>query len=165
MKRLVVYYSYTGNTRQIAERVKDKLNCYTLELEPKIPFSTDYDTVVNEYQNNSIENKLIDIKDFNLDLNCYDEIILGTPVWWYSICHVVASFLKKYDLSNKTIYPYATNAGWLGHTFNDIKKLCYNSNVKYEQNIVFESYSTTLKTSENDIDKWIEKIRGENKND
>ena len=54
MKKLVVYYSYTGNTKKIADMIKNKLDCDILELEPLTPFSKDYDEVVNEYQNNSM---------------------------------------------------------------------------------------------------------------
>ncbi len=43
IKTLVVYYSFTGNSKEIAEYVKDKLNADIIELEPKIPFSDDYD--------------------------------------------------------------------------------------------------------------------------
>ena len=77
---------------------------------------------------------------------------------WYTISPVVVTFLKKYDLSGKKIYPFATNAGWLGHTFPDFKKLCPNSNVINEKNIVFESYSSNLVTSTEEINDWIEKI-------
>lgn len=45
---LVIYYSFTGNSKKVAKYVKDKLNADILELEPKIPFSDDYDTVVEE---------------------------------------------------------------------------------------------------------------------
>ena len=69
MKKLVVYYSYTGNTRKIASIIKEKLNCDVLEIEPLTPFSEDYDEVVDEYQNNSIDNKEVAIKDINVDLN------------------------------------------------------------------------------------------------
>ena len=61
MKKIVVYYSYTGNTKKIANMIKEKLNCDCIELTPKIPFSTDYQTVVDEYQNNSIDNMKIDL--------------------------------------------------------------------------------------------------------
>ena len=63
------------------------------------------------------------------------------------------------DLSSKTIIPYATNAGWLGKTFIEIKKLCQNSKVESEMNIVFESYNNELVTSKSDIDKWINDIK------
>lgn len=158
MKKLIVYYSYTGNTKKIANMIKERLDFDILELSPKIPFSNDYQTVVDEYQNNSINNKIIDINDINIDLNNYQEIIIGTPVWWYTISPVVITFLKKYDLSNKKIIPFATNAGWLGKTFNDIKKLCPNSIVEKEMNIVFESYSDKLKTNISDINNWIDNL-------
>lgn len=158
MKKLVVYYSYTGNTRKIASIIKDKLNCDVLELEPLTPFSEDYDEVVDEYQNNSIDNKEVAIKDINVDLNNYDEIIIGTPVWWYTISPVVVTFLKKYDLSGKKIYPFATNAGWLGKTFKDFTKLCPNSEVHDGMNILFKSYSSELVTSDDDLDDWINNL-------
>lgn len=81
MKKLVVYYSYTGNTKKIALNIANTLSCDILELEPKVPFSTDYQEVVDEYQNNSISNKEVEIKDITLNLEAYDEIIVGTPVW------------------------------------------------------------------------------------
>ena len=158
MKKLVVYYSYTGNTRKIASIIKDKLNCDVLELEPFTPFSEDYDEVVDEYQNNSIDNKEVAIKDINVDLNNYDEIIIGTPVWWYTISPVVVTFLKKYDLSGKKICPFATNAGWLGKTFKDFTKLCPNSEVHDGMNILFKSYSSELVTSNDDLDDWINNL-------
>ena len=159
MKRLVIYYSYTGNTKKIALMIKNKLNCDILELEPKVPFSNDYDEVVGEYQNNSINNKVVEIKDINLNISEYDEIIIGTPVWWYTMCPVITTFLKQYDLTNKTIYPYATNAGWLGHTFVDFKKLCSNSTLKDGMNIVFSSTNLNeLVTSEDEIEKWIKEL-------
>ena len=158
MKKIVVYYSYTGNTKKISNMIKEKLNCDILELTPKIPFSTDYQAVVDEYQNNSIQNKSVEINDIKIDLNQYDEIIVGTPVWWYTISPVVVTFLKNYNLDNKTIIPFATNAGWLGKTFKDIEKLCPNSKIEKEMNIVFESYSDKLKTDEKEIDNWIDKL-------
>ena len=104
--------------------------------------------------------KLIDIANrIDGKSNDYDTIILGTPVWWYRETPVIRTFLKENDLSSKTIIPYATNAGWLGKTFTEIKKLCQNSKVESEMNIVFESYSNELVTSKSDIDKWINDIK------
>ena len=48
---LIIYYSFSGNSKKVAEYVKNKLDADTLELEPAIPFSDDYDQVVNEWQN------------------------------------------------------------------------------------------------------------------
>lgn len=157
-KKLVVYFSYTGNTRKIANIIKDKLNCDILEIETIIPYSSDYQTVVDEEQNRDASYRLPDIKEFDINLDNYDTIIIGTPVWWYNAAPAIRKFLTEYDLSGKTIVPFATNAGWLGKTFTEIKKLCPNSNVINEMNIVFESYSDNLVTKEEDIDRWINLI-------
>lgn len=159
MKKLVVYYSYTNNTKVIANMIKKKIDCDMIELIPKVPFSSDYQTVVDEYQNNSVNKNEVLINDINVNLDNYDEIIIGTPVWWYTICPVVITFLKQYDLSGKTIIPFATNAGWLGRTFKDFEKLCNNSTIKNEMNIVFDFNNLNeLKTSTNEINNWIEKL-------
>lgn len=158
MKKLVIFYSYTGHTKMIAENIQRKLNCDILEIKPVKPYSTDYQTVVDEEQNNSSVGKTPDIQKIDKNLNDYDEIIIGTPVWWYTIAPVIRTFLTQNDLSNKTIKPFATNAGWLGHTFQEIQKLCPNSKVDKGMNIVFESYSDNLVTSPDEIEKWIDEL-------
>lgn len=155
MSKLIVYFSYTGNTRMIANKIRDKLNCDILEIKTVIPYSSDYETVVNDEQNSESSTKLPDILDIELDLNKYDEIILGTPVWWYRSAPAIRTFLTKNNLSNKVIKPFATNAGWLGRTFKEITNLCPNSQVEPGMNIVFESYSNNLVTSEQEIDSWL----------
>lgn len=156
MNKLIVYFSYTGNTRMIAYKIKDRLNCDILEIETVIPYSDDYQSVVDDEQNSEASNHLPEIKDINVDLTKYDEIILGTPVWWYRPVPAIRTFLAQNDLSGKTIKPFATNAGWLGRTFNEIKSLCPNSKVENGLNIVFESYSDKRVTSEDEIDNWID---------
>ncbi len=158
MKKLVVFYSYTGHTKMIAESIQRKLNCDILEIKPVKPYSTDYQTVVDEEQNNSSVGKTPDIQKIDKNLNDYDEIIIGTPVWWYTIAPVIRTFLTQNDLSNKTIKPFATNASWLGHTFKEIQKLCPNSKVDKGMNIVFESYSDNIVTSPDEIEKWIDEL-------
>ncbi len=155
MNKLIVYFSYTNNTRTIANKIKDKLNCDILEIKTKIPYSDDYQTVVDDEQNSEASNHLPEIEDINIDLSKYDEIILGTPVWWYRPVPAIRTFLTQNDLKGKTIKPFATNAGWLGKTFKEIKSLCPNSNVEEGMNIVFESYSDKLVTSEKEIEDWI----------
>ena len=162
MKKIVVYFSYTGNTEMIANKIKDKLDCDILKIETKVPYSTDYDKVVNDEQNSEASNHLPEIKEININLNQYDTIILGTPVWWYRPTPAIRTFLTKKNLDGKTIIPFATNAGWLGRTFNEIKNLCPNSKIEKEMNIVFKSYSDKLKTDEKEIDNWIDKIEKEN---
>lgn len=155
----MVYFSYTNNTKTIVELIQKKLNCDILRIETKVPYSNDYQTVVDNEQNSEASNHIPEIKDININLDEYDTIILGTPVWWYRPCPAIRAFLTKYDLSNKTIIPFATNAWWLGRTFKEIEKLANKSTIKSEKNIVFESYSSNLKTNKQEIESWIETLK------
>ena len=155
MNELIVYFSYTNNTRMIANQIKAKLNCDILEIKTVVPYSGDYETVVNDEQNSEASNYLPEIQKIDVDLSKYEEVILGTPVWWYRPVPAIRTFLTQNDLSGKIIKPYATNAGWLGRTFQEIEKLCPNSKVDKGMNIVFESYSDKLVTKEQEIENWI----------
>lgn len=158
MKKLVVYFSYTGNTKKIVQMIKEKLDCDILELSPVIPYSSNYQTVVDETKENLQTRETPKINDININLDNYEKIIIGTPVWWYTITPVIRTFLTKYDLSGKIVYPFATNAGWLGHTFDEIEDLCPNSKIEKGMNIIFESYSSNLKTKEEAINEWINRL-------
>lgn len=158
MKKIVIYFTYTGNTKMIANKISKILNCDILEIKPKVPYVNDYNEVVEDEHNSERSNYLPEIENINIDLNDYNEIIIGTPVWWYRPAPVIRTFLNKFDLSGKKVIPFATNAGWLGKTFKEIKELCPNSKVSQEMNIVFESYSSNLVTKEEDINTWINSL-------
>ena len=68
--------------------------------------------------------------------------------------------MKENDLSGKIIKPFATNAGWLGRTFQEIKRLCPNSKIEDEMNIVFteDYHENQLVTSPDEVDSWIDKL-------
>ncbi len=121
--KLICYYSYTGNTRALAYRIKEKYGYDICEIKPVTPYSDDYDKVVNDAQEEVNMNYQPELQDLNVDLDKYDTIILMTPVWWYTFASPVNTFLHKYDLKEKTIIPIATNGGWLGHTFEDIERV------------------------------------------
>ena len=159
---LVIYYSFTGNSKKVALYVKDKLNgnADILELEPKIPFSDDYDAVVEEWQNNDIKRD-VEIKEIDKDLSQYKKIVLITCTWWYGISPVMKKFLKDYDLSNKDIIVASSNAGWVGHCFRDYKTLLPNSHIKGELDLLFSANDgerDKMLTSWGEVDSWIEKL-------
>lgn len=160
MKTIIIYYGYGKHTRMIAERIKEILNCDILEIKPKIPYSSDYQTVVNETEDNLQTRETPEIEDININLDEYKKIILGTPVWWYTITPPIRTFLNKYDLSGKIVYPFATNAGWLGSTFDEIKELCKGT-IKEKMNIQFttDHAENKLVTSDLEIGNWINRIK------
>ena len=160
MKTIIIYYGYGKHTRMIVERIKEELECDILEIKPKVPYSNDYQTVVDETTDNLETKETPEIEDIKTNLDDYDRVILGTPVWWYTITPPIRTFLSKYDLSGKRVYPFATNAGWLGSTFEEIKELC-NGIVENEMSIKFttDHSENKLVTSNKEIEDWIQSLK------
>ena len=156
-KILVIYYSFTGNSKTVLEYLKNKLNADILELEPKVPFSSDYDEVVRQWQNNDIKRD-VEIKPVDIDLSKYNKIVLITCTWWYGISPVMKKFLKEYDLSKKDIIVASSNAGWIGHCFKDYETLLPNSNIKGELDLLFSANDgerNKILTTQKEIDDWV----------
>lgn len=157
---LIIYYSFSGNSKKVAQYAKEKLNADILELEPTTPFSNDYDEVVAEWQNNDIKRD-VEIKKINVDLKNYSKIVLITCTWWYGISPVMKRFLKENDLSGKDIIVAASNAGWIGHCFKDYEILAKNANIKGKLDLLFSAEETQrdkMLTSYSELDKWIAQL-------
>ena len=80
MKKAIVYYSYSGNTKSIVDMIKEKVDVDIFEIKPKEPYSNDYDEVVDLGQDEVNSNTLREIEDIDINLDSYDTIILATLV-------------------------------------------------------------------------------------
>jgi flavodoxin len=116
-KILIVYYSLTGNTKFIAESLKDSIEADILELKPVKELNADSGTrfIWGGYQSTmKIKPKLM---DFDIDPLKYDLIILGTPVWAWNISPPMRSFLSKFDFTGKKV------ALWMCHAGDGVKAM------------------------------------------
>lgn len=157
MKTLILYYSYTGNTKSIADMIQSKIGGDTERIDTVVPYSGDYNSVVDQGHKEVNQGYMPEIKPLSVNLDDYDTIVLGMPVWWYTFAPAMKTFLTNNSLSGKTIYPFATNGGWIGHTFEDIKSICTDANVKKGINIEFDT--DRLRTSVSEIENWIKNIK------
>jgi flavodoxin len=156
-KSLIVYFSYTGNTKKIAEYISSKINCDVIEIKTTNPYSKDYNQVVKQGQQEINELYEPNIIFENRTLEKYETIFLGNPIWWYTIAPAVRTFLSTSSLDNKTIIPFITNGGYgLGHSLKDIKELCPNSKILIPFEIPFEIDEMQISLS--NIDKWINSL-------
>ena len=80
MKKAIVYYSYSGNTKSIVDMIKEKVDVDIFEIKPKEPYSNDYDEVVDLGQDEVNSNTLREIEDIDINLDSYDTIIFATLV-------------------------------------------------------------------------------------
>ena len=156
MKPLVIYYSYRGNTKSIVDMIQKKIDADVLRIETVVPYGSNYNQVVNQGQDEVNRGYCPKLKPVDINLAQYDTIILGTPVWWYTFAPAMHTFLKSQTWKGKTVYPFATNGDWIGHTFEDFQRACQGADVKKGMNIRFDE--TTLRTSKKDIEKWIDII-------
>ncbi len=157
MKALILYYSYLGNTKRVAEMIHREIGGDIARIDTVVPYDGDYDTVVAEGQRETAEGFCPEIKPLTVNTDDYDTIILGSPVWWYTFAPAMHTFLKSIDLSGKTIYPFATNGGWIGHTLKDFESACKGATVKSGLNVRFDG--DVLRTPESEISRWIKNIR------
>lgn len=153
MKTLIVYYSYTGNTKKIAEKIHKEIGGDIAEIKTVVPYKGSYNSVVEQGKKEVNQGYMPEIEPLGVNLEEYDTIILGTPVWWYTFAPTVKTFLEQNDFSGKKIYTFTTNGGWIGHTFKDVEKVCTGASVKGEINIRFDE--DKLRTPENEIERLL----------
>ena len=114
-KVLVVYFSATGNTKMVAEKLAKAANAHIYDIKPLNPYTKADLDWTNPNSRSSIEMKnrksRPEIIDDKLTVNDYDVIFLGFPIWWYVAPTIVNTFLEKYDFSNKTIILFGTSGG------------------------------------------------------
>ena len=111
---LVAYFSATGNTEGVAQHLQAVLGAGLYEIVPAEPYSDDdlnynvSDCRANQEQNDPDARPAIDGGVENMD--SYDVIFLGYPIWWGEAPRIISTFLESYDLTVKTIVPFCTSA-------------------------------------------------------
>lgn len=128
-KKLVAYFSASGITAKVAENLADSIGANLFEIRPEVIYtSADLDWT-NKKSRSSLEmsdptsRPAIAKKRDNMDE--YDTIFVEFPIWWYIAPTIVNAFLESYDLTGKTIIPFATSGGsGMGKTNEALKPSC-----------------------------------------
>lgn len=121
---LIAYFSWGGNTRGIAEEIQSQTGADLFEIELVTPYSTNYNTVLEQAQQDQNEQARPELATHVEDISQYDTILLGYPNWWASIPMPIASFLEEYDFLGKTIVPFCSHGGGrFGQSLTAITKL------------------------------------------
>jgi formylglycine-generating enzyme required for sulfatase activity/flavodoxin len=127
-KILIAYFSWSGNTRGIAEEIRSQTGADLFEISPVHPYSYDYNTVLMEAQEDQHKQARPELSGHVQNMEEYDIILLGYPNWWASIPMPIASFLEEYDFSGKTIIPFCSHGGGrFGQSLTAIAKLAPES--------------------------------------
>ena len=128
-KKLIAYFSASGVTKVLAQRLAQITGADLFEMKPAIPYtSADLDWT-NPQSRSSIEMKNPDSRPQLAEkiehLEVYDIVYLGFPIWWGVAPAIVNTFMESYDFSGKTIVPFATSGGsGFGRSAEALKPLC-----------------------------------------
>lgn len=130
---LIAYYSYSGNTRAVAEAIREKVGGDLFEIKAEGTYPSEYRPMTEQVKKEIREGFRPKLTSFVADISKYDTVFIGSPNWWGTIAPQVSSFLEIYDLSGKTVVPFITHGGGgVQRTFSDMAAQCKGCN--FDQN-------------------------------
>jgi len=156
-KKLVAYFSASGITAKLAKTLSLAVDADLFEIKPEQPYTKADLDWTNSKSRSSIEMK--EKKDFRPaiankveNMEQYDTIYIGFPIWWYIAPTIINSFLEQYNLSGKTIIPFATSGGsGMGNTNTELKNSCKGATLK-------EGKRFSANATESEIKAWANEL-------
>jgi flavodoxin len=167
-KVLIVYLSRTNNTKAIAEIIHANVGGRMVAIELQNPYPENYQATVQQVADENARGFLPPLKTRIDSIEKYDVVFVGFPTWGMQLPPPMKSFLRQYDLSNKTVVPFNTNGGYgIGSTFQTVKELCPNSKVLEgftmkggveRDGILLAIKDEKRKEAEMNVKGWLQKI-------
>lgn len=151
---LVAYFSATGNTEQVAQQAADILNADLYQIIPEEPY-TEADLTyytggrADQEQDDPSSRPIITGRVENME--SYDTVLLGYPIWHGQAPRIISTFLESYDFAGKRILPFCTShSSGIGSSANDLHSLCPNT-VTWAEGMRFASDA-----SSEEIENWLQ---------
>lgn len=121
-KILVAYFSWSGNTEQMAQMIADDLNADLFQIVPVEVYTDDYDAVVDQAQQEQSEGARPEIAGDVENFDAYQTVFIGYPNWWSDVPMIINTFLEGHDFTGKTVIPFCTHGGGgFGNSIASIK--------------------------------------------
>lgn len=156
MKKLVAYFSASGTTKNAAIQLAKAVGADLFEIRPAVPYtSADLDWT-NQKSRSSIEmndpGSRPEIAERVANMDAYDTVFIGFPIWWYVAPTIINTFVESYDFSGKALIPFATSGGsGLGKTADVLKPLC-SETAKWLPGKMLN------RTSDRELAAWLEQL-------
>ena len=128
-KVLVAYFSATGTTAGAAKHLADAVKGDLFEIKPTAPYTASDLDWTDKHSRSTLEmkdpNSRPEVSSHVDNMDQYDTVFVGFPIWWYVAPTIINTFLEAYDFSGKTVIPFATSGGsGMGKTLESLKKSC-----------------------------------------
>jgi len=154
-KVLVTYFTHSGNTQTIAEKISKQLDGDLFEIKTVDIYPVKYNLVVDQAKKEFTDQYRPKLVNKVENFNDYDVIVVGYPMWWYTCPMATFAFLEQYDFTGKTILPFCTHEGSaLSSSVEDIKKIVPTAIVKDGLAI----RGSKVKDSDASIKAWLDKV-------
>jgi len=155
-KILVAYFSASGVTAKAAKKVAEAANADLFEIKPEIAYTNADLNWMDKKSRSSVEmndpSSRPAIAGTVKNMEQYDTVIIGFPIWWYTAPTIIKTFLEAHDFSGKKIALFATSGGsGFGNTVKDLQP-CVDSSAE------FVSEKLLNRTDESAIESWIATI-------
>lgn len=152
-KSLVVYFSHTGNTEALANIIHKQVGGDITQLETVKTYPADYDACVDVARKELDQQARPKLKTTIADMDSYDTVYIGYPIWWSTIPMPVATFLESYNFSGKTVIPFCTHGGsGSADSVSDIKKLIPQATLSRG---CFSISGSSAANAQNSVSKWL----------
>lgn len=154
-KILVAYFSWGGNTREIAGQIHARVGGDLFEIKTVNAYPTEYRACTDAAKKEQQENARPALQGSVPNMDAYDVVFVGYPNWWGTIPMPLFTFFEQYDFSGKTVVPFCTHEGsGLGRSMQDIGKLCPQAKILEGRAI----RGGSVKTAESDVASWLKSI-------
>lgn len=152
---LIAYYSLQGHTQEISNMIQKATGGDIFEIELNKPYNLATAYTIGLMHARSGHEPSLKNKVFNID--DYDVIFIGSPIWWYTFAPPIKTFLKENNLENKIVVPFCTHAGNYGDFFEKFKRL-YPSLKVMKGRDFHNSMAKNQIAVENEIQQWVHEI-------
>ncbi len=155
-KTLVAFFSASGVTRQVAQKLAAAAQADLYEIKPAVPYTQADLNWRDKSSRSSVEMKNLAIRpqlaDTDAKIEQYDRILLGYPIWWYMAPTIINTFLESYDFSGKSIILFATSGGsGFGKSIEELSPSCPNA-------VIREGRMLNGNPSEQELRQWVESL-------
>ena len=158
-KVLVAYFSWSGNTKYAAQYIAKKLGADEFEIITEKAYPTEYQPCTEVAKTEKEANARPTIKGKVENMEQYDVVFIGAPVWWYTGPMAIYTFMEQYDLKGKTVIPFCTAYSGPSQTLKDIVKSTPDSDHRDGICIVTKELGGQgMESKMAKIDKWLGEI-------
>ena len=154
-KQLVAYFSASGVTAEVAEKLAQAIGADLFEIRPQQPYTAADLDWRDQHSRSSVEMQDAAARpamaEQTPDMAQYDTVFLGFPIWWYTAPTIINTFLESYDFSGKKVILFATSGGsGFGNTVKELLPSAPNADIKEGKLLNGASKAT--------IEQWVKSL-------